>query len=880
MEVNLNKAKQEFMNIVKRKLKIMAIKVVAVISIIVMLACFCYVIWDATIGKAIDVFGNTITSLAKIFSNESGSKLEIDSGDLEDNLVKELEAMNLDVDTLNIGTKEGDKDEKLKYLKKYLAAEVVTLYPNVSVDQGLFKRDLQGIVTIEKLTANGLAQKLKYKGYDDFKEDLESGDSDVNNYFTINSNNDVIVAKRTVENDVTTYSEQKIEYQNTISGYTMPFEFLLSLAQITQNPEYVAAVADLIIKESEIKVTVFETKTTTTTVETLYYTNNKKKIPVSEATAGSVTEPTIEQETDKSEEIQRTVKEEYTLSTDVTYARVWCGIKKIDEISITENEPTTTPSELSEAPEYIEEEPATEGEWKTDAKKQTIQTIQSQTKKVGQATSEIDTELFMGLWKNSTGKYEKTDFNSDGTMTNQAAKYDKNGKKVKYEVEERGTKEAPIDNILSAPEMLFEFLEKSERTQKQEDFLKYCLYLYTGTDYGVTSLEFSIFDAGSFKSMGSIGGIAMFKEWLHTWEGHEGISEDGTKYRVGDDGAGHPTVGYGVDIYNSGFLDRFLAAGYSVEEGSWIDKDFVDALENEEIANCMQEIREKTVGLDLTEYQIYALVSRAYNCGISGAFDKYYNGMNFKQAYNNYWNQERDLKYSGTASFDNGLYTYYMNKPVTSNGEYLPGLERRRESEWKLFSTGYLDNIDKYWVEYNDGDTVEEEGDGYSSIVSFGGKQYREYKQAKGSYSTQRYSAGNIASSGCGPTSLAIIVSGYGHNNNPAEIGVMMNYGPTGDALLTSTLKNKFNINCTNSGWNNCNKEIFINNLLQGRPVVVSVNGRANNLFTNSSHIMAVLGIRNNNQEVYISNPSSKATGWQKLDDLWAVIDYHITIEQ
>lgn len=505
MEVNLNKAKQEFMNIVKRKLKIMAIKVVAVISIIVMLACFCYVIWDATIGKAIDVFGNTITSLAKIFTNESGSKLEIDSGDLEDNLVKELEAMNLDVDTLNIGTKEGDKDEKLKYLKKYLAAEVVTLYPNVSVDQGLFKRDLQGIVTIEKLTANGSAQKLKYKSYDDFKEDLESGDSDVNNYFTINSNNDVIVAKRTVENDVTTYSEQKIEYQNTISGYTMPFEFLLSLAQITQNPEYVAAVADLIIKESEIKVTVFETKTTTTTVETLYYTNNKKKIPVSEATAGSVTEPTIEQETDKSEEIQRTVKEEYTLSTDVTYARVWCGTKKIDEISITENEPTTIPSELSEAPEYIEEEPATEGEWKTDAKKQTIQTIQSQTKKVGQATSEIDTELFMGLWKNSTGKYEKTDFNSDGTMTNQAAKYDKNGKKVKYEVEERGTKEAPIDNILSAPEMLFEFLEKSERTQKQEDFLKYCLYLYTGTDYGVTSLEFSIFDAASFS--GATGGI-------------------------------------------------------------------------------------------------------------------------------------------------------------------------------------------------------------------------------------------------------------------------------------------------------------------------------------------------------------------------------------
>ena len=47
--------------------------------------------------------------------------------------------------------------------------------------------------------------------------------------------------------------------------------------------------------------------------------------------------------------------------------------------------------------------------------------------------------------------------------------------------------------------------------------------------------------------------------------------------------------------------------------------EFVDSLEDREISEAMDFIKNKTAGLELENYQIYALVSRAYNCGQDGA---------------------------------------------------------------------------------------------------------------------------------------------------------------------------------------------------------------------------------------------------------------------
>lgn len=60
----------------------------------------------------------------------------------------------------------------------------------------------------------------------------------------------------------------------------------------------------------------------------------------------------------------------------------------------------------------------------------------------------------------------------------------------------------------------------------------------------------------------------------------------------------------------------------------------------------------------------------------------------FVQAYNKYGNT-------------NELYTNLLSKPVTSNGKYYAGLERRRKEEWALFHEGYYANTGKYYSEMN-----------------------------------------------------------------------------------------------------------------------------------------------------------------------------------
>lgn len=253
----------------------------------------------------------------------------------------------------------------------------------------------------------------------------------------------------------------------------------------------------------------------------------------------------------------------------------------------------------------------------------------------------------------------------------------------------------------------FEILEENEKTSNMVDLTKYLIYKATSDDYGVVEFDFNTFNLDSFSD--AMGDLATFKEYLHQWEGHEGLSPDGTKYRVGDDGAGHPTVGYGVDIYNSGFKDRFLAAGYDINIGSYIDKDFVDALEDEEIQGKLHDIEQRTAGLNLKIYQKYALLSRAYNCGSAGAF-RARNGITFLQAYAKYWNEATDDEYKKTKNdgmYNHPLYTSYMNLPNTSGGKVLAGLERRRKSEWILFKTGYYDNIDK-WCSESEGGTIVE----------------------------------------------------------------------------------------------------------------------------------------------------------------------------
>ena len=174
--------------------------------------------------------------------------------------------------------------------------------------------------------------------------------------------------------------------------------------------------------------------------------------------------------------------------------------------------------------------------------------------------------------------------------------------------------------------------------------------------------------------------------------------------------------------------------------------------------------------------------------------------------------------------------------------------------------------------------------EGYqSAFTDSKNRTYKIYKQYENPWATHSYWKGKMQKYGCGPTTLAIIASGYGKNKTPANVADYMNskHGYTGQGPLSETLSSFLGIKNT---IYNSNFEAKIKETLNaGRPVVVSVNSTPDTRFTKASHIISFLGIRNNS-EVFIGNVGAndsytKKCGWNSLSGVIPYIGYIITID-
>lgn len=159
-------------------------------------------------------------------------------------------------------------------------------------------------------------------------------------------------------------------------------------------------------------------------------------------------------------------------------------------------------------------------------------------------------------------------------------------------------------------------------------------------------------------------------------------------------------------------------------------------------------------------------------------------------------------------------------------------------------------------------------GDGYTrSYVSSGGITFKEYKQGSGSYCTNSYWNGTIASSGCGPTSVAILASGMIDSAiTPAETAAQMK--SNGNYTFSDKLAEEMeSLGMTGVEIiSNESAQDIIDALHNGKVMVVSVGAATG--FTSASHIMAVVDIDENNN-VFVLNPSSsKESGWYPASDL------------
>lgn len=272
------------------------------------------------------------------------------------------------------------------------------------------------------------------------------------------------------------------------------------------------------------------------------------------------------------------------------------------------------------------------------------------------------------------------------------------------------------------------------------------------------------FDTGAEEpsnSMGSSSGKRLMYEYIYQLEGTGTMKEEnGIKYYQIYTINGNRTVGHGLDLETSGresdLIELASRAGYTIttEAGAWIPADIADAILDEEIEHWYSVVISKTSGLDLTEYQIYALTSRAINCGYNVTLPYKTSPANgnidFTNAYNTYWHLDTDDKFEqlsekfgasdvtsdqeneiyASVDYNHGLYSSYMAGP--NNGGQL---ENRRKSEWVLFQTGYFGyntNIKRFYSE-SGGSIVEcaeyvhayMEENNYTYCV-YGGNSYEE----------------------------------------------------------------------------------------------------------------------------------------------------------
>ena len=231
------------------------------------------------------------------------------------------------------------------------------------------------------------------------------------------------------------------------------------------------------------------------------------------------------------------------------------------------------------------------------------------------------------------------------------------------------------NNILSGAEWLFEIIKVNDKIANQLDIVKYLLYKATGTDYGVTELEENLFNPENFNNVQSqTSGGTVGQDLISFTEAMEGEGEksgdDYVVYYTSFDGC--LNVGAGVVVKFGDGSTRFTEIIGEPYVGQIVSKENYIKMFNQEFKEITDVLDAELAaqGVTLKSYQRDAMISCLYNVGVGYAkriVTAYKTGGN-----DGYWNETKNYVHSVT-------------------GEYLLGLQRRREQEYKLFTEGVYD---------------------------------------------------------------------------------------------------------------------------------------------------------------------------------------------
>lgn len=387
------------------------------------------------------------------------------------------------------------------------------------------------------------------------KADATKAYDKIKSYFTLDEQFNLIVANMGYTETILDYSDYAkqekykdeyeysyninitmVDYKTVVQKYIMPYSFPMALLLISQNAEFASAVSDL-SRNGKIVISVNDNLSTSVTVEKYDYHSDMKlekdisyevkeesttTVPPAHPGEPPTTTTTTSTKTGESHprgQKNQDIKDYYTRtivtqSNDivlaVTEVKSWIMDFKAsyehsaeelpatqDVIDMGSEEAYTQVEDfhgyLKELDDQIPSDANITSKSEKISEKRTNKKLNIQTTTANNKYTKTITEVlgkeerFLSLLKvqPSTGVFNKEDTS-------------KNTKSVTYYKNYSKVKETAIGNITGASDWLFELLASTEKTQSFEEIMRYMLYMLTGKNYGVTSLDFSIYEPGDF----------------------------------------------------------------------------------------------------------------------------------------------------------------------------------------------------------------------------------------------------------------------------------------------------------------------------------------------------------------------------------------------
>ena len=230
------------------------------------------------------------------------------------------------------------------------------------------------------------------------------------------------------------------------------------------------------------------------------------------------------------------------------------------------------------------------------------------------------------------------------------------------------------------------------------------------------------------------------------------------------------------------------------------------------------------------------------------------------------------LQSSEKTSFMVDIFDYIINAASGKENSEKTLSELLDVSSFNLNSFIPKDNINSNGVSgegASGGNEGSDAGDGYKTTFSVGTRVYKNFKQSDGSWKDTyvrgwKYGS-NMASSGCGLTSIAVIATGYGLNVTPGDVAALVNGGQYSYGQLEQILSQYIGKSC-NWQYSNINENI-INQLKAGKPTMVHTT------YYSSGHFLCVLAISDDGSQVYVSDVGGyyegrNRNGWQPISFL------------